>query len=525
MHRLVGRISRVLLVLAAALVAWGMAQPVGGSLVMQLTAEPDSLDPQKSATAVVNQVLRYAGDTLITKDLEGRYTPGLALSWTPSEDDLRWTFVLREGVRFHDGSPLDAEAVRASFLRAKDPATQSNVAAALLRPVQDVVVVDERTVEFVLEAPYYLLIENLTQMALTVVNAQAAAAMGADFNRAPVLTGPWKVGAWESGSRIVLERNPDYAWGPDFTQAGPPYLEQLVFQIVPDQATATAAFMAGNLDVLTVAPSDIETLQSSGRYEMVSFLRKGLGLYMAYYVHAAPFDELPVRQAMAYFIQKEPLVSVSLRGFGRVACGPLPPSIVGYWDGICDHAPGYDPEQGYALLQEAGYERLNGLWTRDGQPLSFSIMTSSTYGWVQSAQVVQEMLRAHGVTTTIDVVEHTTLLSNGREGLHQAIFLGYTYTSADILNSYLNSANIRTGYNWSHHDSEQVDAWLAFSRSTSDDAARAETYEQLQRYVIDQALWLPLWVNDNYIAIQPRIQGARLSSEGFLFLNDAYVGD
>lgn len=499
------------------------AQSVGGSVVIAINAEPDSLDPQKSATAVVNQVMRYIGDTLVNKDLDGNYIPGLATSWTPSPDDTVWTFTLRDGVEFHNGAPVNAEAVRASFLRAKDPATQSAVAAGLLAPVQDVVAVDDLTVEFHLSQPYFLLIENLTQQALSVVDAAAATEMGAEFGRKPVLTGAWKVGPWTSGTQIVLERNPAYAWGPDYAHDGAAYLEKIVFQIIPDQATATAAFQAGNVDILTVAPSDVQQLQNANQYSMLSFMRKGLGLYMAYNVNKPPFDDLLVRQAMAYLIDKDALVAVSLRGLGQPACGPLPPSIVGYWDGICDYAAPYDPQRGLELLAEAGYERQGDQLVKDGRQLSFSIITSSTYGWPQSAQVVQAMLKELGIAVEIELVEHTTLLAQGREGAHQAIFLGYTYTSADILNSYLNSANIGTGYNWAHYADPEIDSRLALSRSTSDNELRQETYAELQRMVLDLGLWLPLWINDNYIALQPRIAGAQLSKEGFVALLDAYI--
>src|SRR5690625_482448 len=110
----------ILALLAVGALSVSAAQEPGGRVVIAIEAEPDSLYPQKSATAVVNQVLRYAGDTLITKDLEGQYIPGLATSWEPSEDNLSWTITLRDNVVFHDGTPLNAEAVRASFLRAKD---------------------------------------------------------------------------------------------------------------------------------------------------------------------------------------------------------------------------------------------------------------------------------------------------------------------------------------------------------------------------------------------------------------------
>jgi peptide/nickel transport system substrate-binding protein len=388
--------------------------------------------------------------------------------------------------------------VRDSFLRAKDPATQSPVAASLLAPVDDVVVIDDYTVQFQLKQPYYLLIENLTQQALTLVDAAAAAEMGAEFNRRPVLTGPWKVGPWASGTRINLQRNADYQWGPEYSHEGPGYLNEVAFQIIPDQATATAAFRAGDVDMLTVAPSDVQQLIEADQYTMLSFMRKGLGLFMGFNVNQAPFDDLLVRQALSYLIDKDAVVTVSLRGLGQ-------------------------PARGLELLAEAGYVKHGGKLVKDGNPLAFSIITSSTYGWSQSAQVVQAMLRELGIDVTVELVEHTTLLAKGREGAHQVIFLGYTYTSADILNSYLNTANIGTGYNWAHYADPQIDALLALSRGTSDNDLRQETYAELQRMVLDLGLWLPLWINDNYIALQPRVQGAQLSTEGFVVLLDAYV--
>jgi peptide/nickel transport system substrate-binding protein len=511
------------MVLALVWGAVGFAQKVGGEVVVAISSEPDSLDPQKSATAVVNQIMRYIGDTLVNKDLNGRYTPGLATQWTPSRDRLSWTFTLRKGVKFHDGSELDAEAVRASFMRAKDPKTQSAVAAGLLGPVKEVQVKDEYTVVFQLVEPYALLIENLTQQALAVVNARAADKAGAGFGRQPVLTGAWKVGPWASGSQIVLERNPDYNWGPAYAHKGPAYINKLIFRVIPDQATATAAFLAGNVDVLTVAPSDIERIKDAKKYTVLSFMRKGLGLFMAFNVNKPPFTDQRVRQAMAYLINKDPLVALSLRGFGDIACGPLPPSIVGYWDGICDYAPKFNVEKGLALLEQAGYRKVGNNLVKDGQPLKFSLMLAPNYGYVQSAQIVQAQLRNLGIQVDINQMEQSTVLAKGRDGDHEAIFMGYTYTSADIMNSYLNSRNIRVGYNWSHYKDQKIDDWLADSRSTSDDDERMEIYKSLQKYVIDKALWLPLWINDNYFAIQPFIKGAKLSKEGFLSFLDAYT--
>ncbi|HEX7041189.1 MAG TPA: ABC transporter substrate-binding protein [Trueperaceae bacterium] len=514
------RTLSVLVLAAVAALAWAQE---GGTLTIVAAEEPDTLDPQKTSTAITGAIMRYAGDTLLTKDLDNAYADGLASSWSASEDGLTWTFELKPGATFHDGSPLDAEAVRASILRAKDPATQSPIAGNLFEPVETIEVVDADTLRITLDRPFAPFLDNLTDPRAAIVNVAAAQEMGDDFGRTPVLSGPWRVAEWVSGDRIVLERNPDYAWGPSYTSGGAPSIERIVFRVIPESATQVAALETGEVDVLpNIPPTDVERLRNDERFNVVSFLRKGVGLFLEFNTQRAPFDDLRVRQALNYAIDPEVVLQVALRGLGQVAHGVLPPSIWGYWEGIEDYDPGYDPERALELLAEAGWTRSgDGPLTKDGVPFRFTLFTAPIDTWTRSAQIVQAQLAEIGIDMQIQTYEFGTLLENLMAGEHDADFMGYTYTNPDIVQLWFHSSNIGTGLAHSHFPSEELDALIEASRTETDEARRLETYAEIQRYISDQALWVPLWTNENFIAMSSRVSGAVVHPEGFLLLNDA----
>lgn len=501
-----------------------LAQEVGGEVVYAITEEPDTLDPQRTSTTVTGTILHYLGDTLITKDLEGNYTAGLAESWEASEDGLTWTFTLKPNVTFHDGTPMDANAVKASLERAVAPETQSPIAGSLYEFVESIQVENALNLTVTLSQPFSPFLDNLVDSRAAIVNVAAAEESGNQFGRAPVLTGPWRIENWQSGDRITLTRNPDYTWGPDYTHEGAPYIETLVFRIIPEAATQTASFEAGEVQIYAVPPTDVERLESAGQYTLESFPRKGVGLFMEFNVQQAPFDDVRVRQAMNYALSKDILVQVALQGQGEAAHGVLPPSIWGYWEGIREYAPNYDPEQAMVLFEEAGWTREgDGPLQKDGAPFSFTLYTSPIDTWTRSAQVVQGQLSEMGIQMEIQTFEFGTLLERLKAGEQQADFMGYTYTSPDIIHLWFHSSNIGTGLAHSHFADETLDRLIEESRTQTEEDARLATYEEIQRYITDQALWVPLWTNLTYFAVQPTVAGVQVHSEGYLSLLDAYV--
>ncbi len=504
------------------------AQPrTGGDVVLVSAEEPETLDPHKTAAPAAGHILRYIGDTLVARDLQGNYTSGLARGWSVSRDGLVWTFQLREGVRFHDGTPLTAQAVEFTVRRALSPEVGSPIATALFGPVAGVQAVGTRAVVIRLKEPFSPFLDNLTDPRAMIVSPQAAQQLDDRFGRGPIGTGPFRVQQWRSADRVILTRNPGYQWGPAYVRSGPAYPDRIVVRIMPEPAAQVAAFERGEIHVFwpaALAPVDARRLQDTGRYQVVSFLRKGVGLFVEFNAMREPFRDLRVRRALNHAIEKRSILQIALEGYGVVAHGPLPPSVWGYWDGIASYAPGYDPAEARRLLAEAGWQPgADGLLQKDGRPFQFTLLRAPVEAWDRSSQIIQAQLRAFGIQMEIQALEFGALLSQLRAGDHQAALMGYTYPSPDIVHLRFHSLNIGTGLAFSHHKDAALDQLIEASRAETNLSRRAAIYHQIQRMVVDLALWVPLWINVTPVAVQPGVVGVRAHPDGFMILHEAQV--
>jgi peptide/nickel transport system substrate-binding protein len=504
----------------------GGATKASTALSIGLAAEPDTLDPQTTNAAVSRMVLRYAGDTLVSMDPSGggKITEGLAKSWQVSANGLQYTFDLKPGVKFQNNDVMDAAAVVASFQRAMNPATKVGTAATVVKPIKQVHAEGASKVVFDLSYPYSLFLQNLADPAASIVDAKAAASAGKGFDRAPVLTGPWQVTQWVSGDHITLTRNANYNWGPPFAGTGPAKLNTLTFRIVPDDATAVAALQSGEIQEIAALPTaNMKAFDSNTSFTSHKYLRPGVGLFLEFNVTKAPFNDPKVRQALNYAVDKQQMVKVALLGQGSAACGPLPPSIPGYWPGMCDYAPKYDPNQAKSLLAQAGWQPgPGGILQKAGQPFQFTLYSSASPGtWNSSAQILQQQLKAVGIDMKIQNMEFGTLLSKTQAGADVAHLMGYTYNTADILDLWFRSTNSGTGVNLSHIKDPHLDSMISDYQHQLTNAGRDAALVALQKYISDQSLWVPLWNPQEDIVTTSGLHGAILSTQGYLVLNQA----
>jgi peptide/nickel transport system substrate-binding protein len=498
----------------------------GGTFRLQISEEPDTLDPHKSSAAVSAGILRNVGDPLIRKGLDNNYEPGLAREWSVSEDGLTWTFILRDDVTFHDGTPFNAQAMVSTLERAIAPETASPIAGSLLGQVDKIEIVDDYTFTIALLAPNADFEENLTDTGrLLAISPAALEEYGDEIGRHPVSTGPFMFKEWVSASSITLIRNPDYNWGPSFVHQGPVYLDELVYNIITETATAQATFENGELEALGLAPADIQWMMDLGEYEFLTYDRKGVGFFMEFNVTKAPFDDIKVREAFNYAVDKESVVDIALEGFGKVAYGPLPPTIRGYWEGVEDYAPGYDPQRAAALLDEAGWvlNETSGLREKDGQPFVFSVYTAPIDTWTASLQLIQDDLAALGITMDIQPFEFGTLLEKLMAGEHSVDVMGYTYLTPGIFDLWFHSKNIGTGLAHSHYNNPEFDAMIEQSLVMTDWEERQALLIDMQKLVIDQYLWVPIWNNTYYYALQPWVKDTTMHPDAYLILNDTWL--
>lgn len=501
------------------------ATPVdGGELIITISELPDTLDPHKTGAAVTTTVLRNVGDPLIRKNFDGEFVPGLATEWEISEDGLTWTFKLRDDVTFHDGTPLNAEAVKASFDRILDPETGAVSARTAVGSMYETSVVDEYTFQFVTEEPYAPLLNNLSAALLSPVSVAAADEMGEDFGRAPVMTGPWMVEEWRTGDRIVLKRNPDYNWGPDYMHEGPAHIETLTFISIIEEASRVAAFEAGETHQLTLPAVDIQRMVDSDQYWIVDFLRLGM-VFVEFNVTKAPFDDITVRRAINHAINKEDVMGAAVEEFGQPGYGFLSPALFGYWEGIEEYSPAYDVEQAKALLAEAGWEDTDGdgILEKDGAKFEFTLLNLPTDSWGRAAQVVQSQLQEVGISMEIQQMEFAALLEEAEAGNHQAEMMGYTSSDPDIAFTWFHSSNAGSGLNMSHINDPELDAMIDDARTTMDVDERAEKYAEMQRYIVDLALWVPLWVDQYFVAFSKSLRNATFHEDGYTVYFDAWM--
>jgi peptide/nickel transport system substrate-binding protein len=498
----------------------------GGTWTIVLGQEPDTLDAHKTGTYVAGVIHRYIGDTLIEKNPDdGTLQPALATKYEVSTDGLMTTFTLQDGILFHDGTPVDATAVKACYDRALNPDTKSAVTIGQMGPVDTIEASDAKTVVFKHKQSFGVFLDNMAHPVCSIINATVADADPDKYGRNPVCTGPWKFVSWEAANQVVVERNADYNWSPAFAHKGPAYIDKLVFRFFPEQATIAPAFEANEVDQIEIANAEIKRLKDTGKYETIEFYRPG-ATFMEFNVTKAPFDDIHVRKAFNYAVDHDALLEAGLEGYGRQLYSVLPQSIHGYWDGIADYAPKQDDAKAKEEFTAGGWTLDGDTLKKDGQPLSFTLsIISGTDSATNASQVMQAQLKKFGVDMQIQSIEFTSLLTSLKAGDYQASYIGYAYASPDIVYIWFHSKNIGQGLNLSHFNNPDLDALIDDSRSTIDDAKRAQDYQDIQKLIVDNAIWVPLWEASTTYGLQKRIQGHKIHPDGHLHLFEASLTD
>ena len=318
------------------------------TLVVGLVAEPVGLDPAQVTDLNSSRVGRRVVETLVAfADESTQIVPGLAESWTIAKDGLTYTFKLRKGVTFHDGTPFNAEAVKFSIERQINPEHPANklgkypFAAYFFGNVKAVEPMDDSTVRFVLKEPRASFLAILVAPAASIVSPTAAMKSGQDYTVSPVGTGPFKFASWDRGQRVVLEKNPSY-W------RHPVRIDRVIFRPVTEDQARLTELLTGGLDLIVGTPPDfVAQLENHPKVT----LQKQVGAHVWYLGlnnTKKPFDDKRVRQALNYAVNKDAIVRDVLKGTGSVSKGPVLPGTWGDEGGLKPFP--YDPERAKKLL-------------------------------------------------------------------------------------------------------------------------------------------------------------------------------
>lgn len=497
------------------LAACTYSSPPAARIVYGLTLAPSGIDPHVNASSELGIPLTSVYDTLVYLDPEtGEFVPGLAERWDMSDDGLVYTFYLRRGVKFHDGTPFDAEAVRFNLERITSPDLASQKARFMLGPYLRTEVVDGHTVRMFLSEPFAPFLDALSQVYLGMASPAAVERWGEEYQLHQVGTGPFIFAEYAPGDRLLLRRNPDYAWGPPVYRHETAQLQEVEFRFFTDPATRSPALETGDADVVgEIPPQDAVRLEQSPDFRVQAVPIPGASLMFFLNTTRPPLDDLRVRQALLYATDRGAIISTVFRDTSPVAYGPLAAVTFGYEPGVRDVAP-YDPAQAAALLDQAGWVDSDGdgVRDRDGQPL---VLDAYLMGWGYMPEVGQ-LLAAQwaelGVGLNSQVVSYPEALQVAGEGGHHLIPFNLSGSDPDILRKFFHS---QESFNWAKVDDAELDRWLEQAARTSDRTERAALYSQVQLRVMAQALVIPVRDYVNLNGVSERVQGLRFDAQGW----------
>jgi ABC-type transport system substrate-binding protein len=498
-HLLRRFLSSGLLLLAACAVG---DAPRGSALQYFLSADPASLDPALSSDVQSGEMIAVLFDNLVQFDVDARLQPGLATRWETDTTGTVYTFHLRTGPTFHDGRPITARSVRASMLRALDPASRAarqwplfpiagarEYAAGKAQRVRGIAVPDDSTIVFTLTEPLNVFPKLLAMPVAAVVPVPTPPG----FGQAPVGSGPWRFVSWSHDDAIVLARNPAY-W------AGPPKSDTLVVRIIPEALTQGAEYETGNLSVVEIPFGETQRWEMARPEELQR--RPALrDFYIAINTTRGPLRNVRVRRALNLATDVETILRTQMAGRGVRAAGSIPPGILGY-DSTRVPYP-WDTAGARRLLKEAGYP--NGF--------KLQLWRSKRAELARIAQSVQQDLGLLGIGVEIIERDAPSVRATVRNG-EADLYLGDWYADYPDPENFsyplFHSSNKGPGGNYAFLSDDTLDAMIVRARGTPDTVEKERLSRAIDARVFELAPWIFLWFPVDIWAVQPDVKGWRI---------------
>jgi peptide/nickel transport system substrate-binding protein len=478
----------------------------GGTLTVVRLSDATKLDPHfitdiPSANIIYQKV--YQG--LVVPDKDFKVQPLLAKEWTVV-NDTTWEFKLRDDVTFHDGTPFNAEAVKATFDRLLDPNTGSPQRTKF-EMITEVKVIDEYTVQLMLAYPYAPLLSILASQEGSIISPKALAENPEKLAEHPVGTGPFVFGEWKSGQEISLKKNENY-WGKK------PNIDGVVFKVVPEDATRLAMIETGEAHINDQVPvTEIERIEASDT--MGLYRTEGLAVeFLGFNTKKKPFDDVKVRKAISHAIEREAIIKGVYNNVGTLANVAMSPKVLGYSDKVQPYD--YDLNEAKQLLKEAGYE--NGL--------EIKLLTSDRKERINMAEVIQSQLKGIGVNVEIQVMEYGAFIEMINNGEHELVINGWGNATGDgDYNQYnlFHTASQGPAGNHFYYSNPEVDEKIEAARQETDEAKRLKLYEEVMQIEMDDAVYIPIRNYEHIAAHSKNVSGFWLNAANYLMIDDVVI--
>jgi ABC-type transport system substrate-binding protein len=450
----------------------------GGTLTFGVYRPIPNLAYYQAYDASNNLTAVAIWDTVLRFNEKGEVVPGLAESWEVTGGNTI-TLHLRSGVKFHDGTTMEAEDVVASLEFARNPDAKSPM-AWMLDPIESLEAVDAKTVQIKTGAVVDVLNALATPVA-GVSSTEAIKKYGIGLGENPIGAGPFKLESWDRGSQVVLTRFDDY-W-----EKGKPYLDKIVFKIIIEEFTRLSSLRSGDLDmVYNLSFSNVEQLEGNNKFDTNIF-----GTYIVYYLalnmKKKPFSDVRVRQALNYAIDRQAITKAVTRGYASPAITDIAPEMAGSLKGIREPYP-YDPQKAKDLLSQAGYP--NGF--------AMKLLVGSNSPDAETGVVLQEYYKAIGVDVELVSEEASTLWNHLQAGNYEDAAMSFWYPdfpdAAGTLVPFCYSTNTPPDgcCNFSYYSNPKVDQLLDQAAAETNLDKRAQLFQEVNKIIYDDAprVWI-----------------------------------
>ena len=434
-------------------------------------------------------VLLFNG--LTAHDGANQIVPGLAEKWEYDEETFTYTFHIRDGVKWHDGEPFTADDVKFTIEAIKDSENGAENAPNY-EDVEEIAVVDEKTVSFKLSAPNVAFLEYMTMAVLPKHLLEGEDMQESDFFRHPIGTGPYKLESWDAGQSIVMVKNEEY-------YLGCPKIDKIIFKIVGDDNAQAVQMEAGELDLVLLDPKNAQNFAGKEGftcYDMITSDYRGIMFNFANEYWSKNRDVIP---AICYAIDRQSIIDSVLLGQGMSAYGPLQRNI--YNNENVEHYD-YNPNKAVEILEAAGCTMgENGFYERDGEEIGFTIsVMSGEQDRIDIAQAAAQQIREVGVNCVVDIPARMDW------GGQMACLIGWG-SPFDADDHTYKVFGTDKGANYSGYSNEKVDNYLTLARQFADTEIRARYYGLFQEELAkDPAYAFICYIDANYVA-KSTIQG------------------
>lgn len=483
------------------------SRPDADTLVMIIESSPTNLDPRVGIDAQSERIDSLIFDDLLNRDEHLNIKPALAESWQ-IPDPLTYIFHLHQGVRFHDGRPLTSRDVKWTFdslMQGKIISTKS----AVYKYVDHIDAPDDTTVVFHLNEPFAALLWNLSDGAIGIVPYGS----GPEITAHPIGSGPFRFVDAKQDQDVVIERNDDY-WGDK------PKIQRVRFAVIPDPTTRALELRKGSADIAinAMAADTVLTLEKDPNLQILRAPGTIL-MYLAFNLRDPILKDARVRQAIAYAIDRKPMIEYLWRNSARPAASVLPPESWAYSDDVQKY--NYDPDRANKLLDEAGYPATNGVRFH----ITMKTATEETGRLV--AAVLQQQLRAVGIALDIRSFEFATFYSDVTHGEFQFYSLRWVggNEDPDIFELIFDSNRFPPkGSNRGFYSNPRVDQLIDEGRHELDQSKRKQIYAELQQILAKDLPYINLWYLDNVLVARKRVKNIQLDPAGsYDFLKTAEI--